>query len=424
MVGAVALAGILLIWGLVSGRLSRYSITLPIVLVCVGALLAAGSDPIVAVGVPAEVVLTVVEMALAILLFADATEVSARWLRASGGLPLRLLGIGFPLTVAAGFGAGALLFVGADLWIVALLAAALAATDAALAAPVIADERVPRRLRRIVDVESGLNDGLATPLVLFFLAAAVTTSGDPGAGAPVVQAVVELALGLGVGLAAGAGAARLLVLARRAGWSSTAGERISVLAIPVFTFLITTSIGGNGFVAAFVAGIAAGSMSRQVAEESLQLTSDTGTVLASSVWFVFGTLIPPTIGRGISWQVVCYALLSLSLLRMAPVALALIGTGMSRRDTLFVGWIGPRGLASILFGLIAMEELREHGASGSADLVAEVLVVTVSLSVLLHGLTAGPIATRWPAPAPAGPSGRPAVPEGTAGPPGRPTREG
>ena len=143
MATSAALLAVVLIWGLVSGRLTRYSITLPIVLVIVGAVLSAIG--IVVVELDSESVRVLVELALSILLFADATEISARWLRSSGRLPLRMLALGFPLTVVTGFAAGYWLLAGSSTWVVALLAAALAATDAALASPVIMDERIPRR---------------------------------------------------------------------------------------------------------------------------------------------------------------------------------------------------------------------------------------------------------------------------------------
>ena len=395
-----ALLAVVLTWGLVSQRLARYSITLPIVLVVMGAVLTA--THVVVIELDTESVRILVELALSILLFADATEISARWLRSAGRLPLRMLALGFPLTVAAGFATGYLLFPGLSVWVVALLAAALAATDAALASPVIMDERIPRRLRRIIDVESGLNDGLATPLVLFFLAGALSSGGPAGDAAPLaqalVQALVELALGVAVGVVIGAGGARLLVSARRTSWSDAAGERLAVLVLPVLTYLTATALGGNGFVAAFVAGIAAGTVGREeVAEERLQLTNDVGTLVSAAVWFVFGSLIPDVVARGISWSVLLYAVLSLTLVRLVPVALALLRSGLGTREVLFLGWIGPRGLASILFGLIAIEELHAHGLTAAADFVAEVIVVTVGLSVLLHGLTAGVIAARWPA---------------------------
>ena len=391
-----ALLAVVLTWGLVSGRLARYSITLPIVLVLMGAVLSA--THVVVVELDSESVRILVELALSILLFADATEISARWLRSAGRLPLRMLALGFPLTVALGFATGHVLFPGLSVWVVALLAAALAATDAALASPVIMDERIPLQLRRIIDVESGLNDGLATPLVLFFLAGAVASDGSAGGEAPLVHALVELAVGVAAGVVVGAGGARLLVTARRTSWSSAAGERLTVLVLPVLTYLVATTLGGNGFVAAFVAGIAAGTVGREeVTDERLQLTNDVGTLVSAAVWFIFGSLIPDVLAGGISWHVLLYAVLSLTLVRMVPVALALVRSRLGTREVLFLGWIGPRGLASILFALIAVEELHAHGLTAAADFVAEVMVVTVGLSVLLHGLTAGAIASRWPA---------------------------
>ena len=400
-----ALLAIVLVWGMVSGRLARYSITLPIVLVVMGAVLSA--TRLVVVELDSESVRLLVELALSILLFADATEISAGWLRSSGRLPLRMLAIGFPLTVAVGFAAGYWLLPGVNLWVMALLAAALAATDAALAAPVIMDERIPRELRRIIDVESGLNDGLATPLVLFFLAGAVAGGAPVGGGAPLAHALVELAVGVVAGLVLGGGGARLLVLARRTRWSVAAGERLAVLVLPVLTYLAATALGGNGFVAAFVAGIAAGTVGREeVAEERLQLTNDVGTLVSAAVWFVFGTLVPAVVEAGISWNVLVYAVLALTVVRVVPVVLALVRSGLGTRDVLFLAWIGPRGLASILFGLIAIEELYAHGLTATAELVGEVVVVTVGLSVVLHGLTAGYIASRW--------RGRPDEPERTS----------
>jgi NhaP-type Na+/H+ or K+/H+ antiporter len=135
----------------------------------------------------------------------------------------------------------------------------------------------------------------------------------------------------------------------------------------------------------------------EVAEERLQLTNDVGRLLSAGVWFVLGSLIPNVVARGISWNVLVCAVLSLTIVPLVPVALALVRSGLGTREVLFLGWIGPRGLASILFGLIAVEELHGHGLTAAADSVAEVIVVTVGRSVLLHGLTAGIIAAQWPA---------------------------
>jgi NhaP-type Na+/H+ or K+/H+ antiporter len=242
-----ALLAVVLAWGLVSRRLDRYSITLPIVLVAMGAVLSA--IHVVVVELDTEAVRILVELALSILLFADATEISAKWLRSAGRLPLRMLALGFPLTVATGFATGYFLFPGAGVWIVALLAAALAATDAALASPVIMDERIPRRLRRIIDVESGLNDGLATPLVLFFCRSRGQRRAE--GGGPWSRA------GRARHRRGGGDRSRwalLLSAGGRAG--ATPREQLAVLVLPVITYLATNALGGNGFIAA-VAGTAA-----------------------------------------------------------------------------------------------------------------------------------------------------------------------
>ena len=309
-----------------------------------------------------------------------------------------MLALGFPVTVAAGFAAGYLLFPGLSVWVVALLAAALAATDAALASPVIMDERIPRRLRRIIDVESGLNDGLATPLVLFFLAGAVASGGPAGGEAPLVHALVELAVGVVVGVVIGAGehgcscprGGRAGAARPGNGWPSW-----SCRCSPTSPRRPWAATGSSP--RSWRASPQAPWAGRRSAEERLQLTNDVGTLVSAAVWFVFGSLIPDVVARGISWNVLLYAVLSLTLVRMVPVALALVRSGLGTREVLFLGWIGPRGLASILFGLIAIEELHAHGLTAAADFVAEVIVVTVGLSVLLHGLTAGVIAARWPA---------------------------
>ena len=391
-----ALLAVVLAWGVVSGRMARYSITLPIVLVAMGAVLSA--TDVVVVELDSEAVRTLVELALSILLFADATEISARWLRSSGRLPLRMLALGFPLTVATGFAAGYWLLPGV--------------------------ERLGRRAARGGAGRHRCGAGLTRDHGRAHTAPAAPDhrrrerpqrrSGDPARAVLPGRRRGQRWAGRGRGtVGPRAGRARH----RRGGgrgarrrWSTAArvreadeleqcaGERLAVLVVPMLTYFTAAALGGNGFIAAFVAGIAAGTVGREeVAEERLQLTNDVGTLLSAAVWFVFGSLIPDVVARGISWNVLLYAVLSLTLVRMVPVALALVRSGLGARDVVFLGWIGPRGLASILFGLIAIEELHAHGLTAAADSVAEVIVVTVGLSVLLHGLTAGIIAARWPA---------------------------
>jgi len=386
----IALAAVLIGWALISARAARWSVTTPMALLAAGALVAGGDHALVDIDINASSLRTLLELTLAVVLFSDATELSPRALHRAGSLPLRLLAIGFPLTVAAGYLAGLLLFPNADVWILALLAAALAATDAGLTAAVVHDTRVPSDLRTAVNVESGLNDGLATPLVLFFLAAAVASEAGHGTGGALAHTLRELVVAVVVGGVLGAGCGWLLRRSRQLRWSRAKATRIAYLALALLSFEATHLVHGNGFVAAFVAGLAVRAVDARLPERDMVLAQDVVSVLSAVVWFIFGSLLP-VVFREMTWQIVAYAVVSLTVVRMLPVAASLIGLGRNRRDVLFLGWLGPRGLASIIFALIALEQL----TGDSAILVAGVITTTVVFSVLAHGLTAGPIAAHY-----------------------------
>jgi NhaP-type Na+/H+ or K+/H+ antiporter len=332
------------------------------------------------------------EITLAVMLFTDATQVSVRSFLRTERMSRRLLGVGFPLTVAAGYLAGVLLFPDTDPWVIALIAAALAATDAGLAAAVIEDRRVPRDLRTAINIESGLNDGLATPLVLFFLAAAVATEAGDRTSPVILDALAAIAIAVAVGAALGVVLGWLLRRSRIRRWSTGAAQRAAYLALAILAFEVTHLAHGNGFVAAFVAGMAVRAVDTHLPEDVLNLAHDTGALLSAGVWFAFGTLIPHVLSNNLTWHVALYTALSLTAVRMLPVALSLVGLHRTRRDILFVGWLGPRGLATVIFALIALEEL----TGPPATLVATVATTTVLISVVAHGLSAGPIADHWP----------------------------
>ncbi len=274
--------------------------------------------------------------------------------------------------------------------------ATLAPTDAALSAQVVNDERIPLRLRRALNVESGLNDGIATPIVVFTLAVAATDLGLAGHGHDGAGgALLELALGVVVGLAVGLGSAGLIAFGSRRQWIVAGGRRLATLAAALASFALAVGLDGNGFIAAFVAGIAFGaSLPEDVAdvEEVGELPELMGELLALGVWFLFGAALVPLVLDYFSVSTVVYALLSLTVIRMVPVAVALVGAGLDRPTVLFVGWFGPRGLASVVFALLAIEELGESPMVGQA---IAVVALTVLLSVVLHGVSAGPLGTRY-----------------------------
>jgi len=390
---------LLLVWAAFSGLLAARNVGGPIVFLAAGFLLGAGTWGPVEVDPRTGSVHLLAEVTLALLLFADASRVDVRALRRDLGPPVRMLGIGLPLSVVLGSALAGLLL-GDLTWAwAAFVGAALAPTDAALSAQVIDDERVPARVRRLLNVESGLNDGIITPVVTFVLAVAagpVLASGEGRSGGP--GALLGLAIGAGVGVAVGTAGAWLVARAGARRWSGPGGRRIATLGAALSSFAAASSLGGNAFIAAFVAGLAFGAIvegrddgvvSRSEVEELPQLL---GEVLALATWFVFGAALVPVALD--SWEpgVVVYALLSLTIVRMLPVALAAIGSGLAPRTVLLVGWFGPRGLASVVFALLALERVGEAPVMEAA---VSAVTLTVVLSVVLHGVTAGPLAGRY-----------------------------
>lgn len=392
MIALTILAAVFISYSLVAARLDRWSVTAPIVFVLTGVILGIGApDWLGPIGEP-ETVKHIAELTLALLLFADASTLRWDQLREDGALPLRLLLIGFPLTLLAGFGVGTWLFPGAPLAAAALVAGILAPTDAALGLGVFTNRTVPGRIRRALNVESGLNDGMATPLVTLFLALLVAEEAS-APGNWLAEALVELGIAVVVAIAVGTIAGRLIAAAQRHGWTSHLSDRLAILATALLAYGGALAAGGNGFVAAFVGGIVFAVASKGRLREPVEFTEDLALFASFLVWAIFGALLlGPQLSGGVSWLAILYAVLSLTLVRMIPVAFAMIGTGLRPATILFMGWFGPRGLASVVFTLIAFETLEEGGLA--SDTMIEIASWTVFLSVIFHGVTAGPLA-RW-----------------------------
>jgi sodium/hydrogen antiporter len=379
-----------IVWGLVSARLERWNVSAPIAFVLLGLFVSHGPTALVHFNLHSSTIRSLAEIALALVLFADASRVNARRLWADMAVPARLLGIGLPLTIGAGTALAVGLFSGAGLWVAAALAAIVAPTDAALGASIMEDERVPGRVRRVLNVESGLNDGIATPFVNLFLAGAATAEAVHGASSAATAALDLLggaAIGIGVGVVGGV----LLTQARKYRWSTPGFVPLAVLALALFSYSASVLAGTNGFVAAFAAGMAFGTVSQRRDDEVLGFSEEAGVLMSLLVWFGFGAVMLVPGLDGATWRDVVFAVLALSVVRMIPVALSLLGTGLDRATVAFVGWFGPRGLASVVFGLIAVDTL----APAEAKVVLAAVTVTIGLSVLLHGVTASPLAARY-----------------------------
>ncbi|HVN52408.1 MAG TPA: cation:proton antiporter [Acidimicrobiales bacterium] len=386
-------AACLLLWGLVSARLERFDVSAPIAFVVMGLVVSHGPTAVIDVKLQSETVRTMAELTLALVLFADASRVNVRALRADAAIPARLLVIGLPLTIAAGTGVAAALLGGTDWWLAASIGAIVAPTDAALGATIMQDPRVPSAVRRCLTVESGLNDGIATPFVNLFLAGAISAEAVHSS-TTIASAAVDLVGGAGIGVGVGIVGAIAARAAARAGWSAPGSRAFATLALALLAYATALAAGTNGFVAAFAAGLGFGAVaSRDPEGLHLDLTEGLGTLLSLLVWFAFGALMLVPGLRAAGWQDVVFALAALTVVRMVPVWLALLGSGLDRSTVAFVGWFGPRGLASVVFGLLAVDSLDPP----EQRVVLGAVTVTVGLSVLLHGVTAGPFTRRYAA---------------------------
>ena len=386
---------------LLSKRLERSVFTLPIVFTTLGLALATFDIPVLEDAINERALEVFAEVTLVLLLFGEAARVRWGSLRGFAAIPARMLLIGMPLTLLAG--TIVVYFILPDGgWPIALLTAAiLTPTDAALGQAVISSPRIPHHLRETLEVESGLNDGLAFPAVVIAASFALTL--DEGFGPPSLMAVdvtgfiaAQLTFGPLVGAAVGGVAALLLNRAARAGWCSPVGQGLYFLITGLLSYALAEAVGGNGFIAAFVGGIVFGNLLRVPTTFIHDFMDGEGRLLMMASFLVFGAVLAPIGLAHIDLVTLLVAVLFLTVIRMVPVALSLVGTGLGWRDRMFLGWFGPRGLASILFALLVVQATSLDPSSG----VFACVVLTVLLSIVLHGVSAYPAARSYTPKAP------------------------
>ncbi|MFJ2054970.1 cation:proton antiporter [Streptomyces sp. NPDC087908] len=394
MFAVTVIAGILFTWCVLSRRLALWSVTAPIAMMATGIALTSGSDPPLVFDFGDLAGFEhAVEVVLALLLFVDATEVPSGAIRRERRIVTRLLGVALPLTLGAAFLAALVFFPDRPGWVLATLTTVVVPLDLAPATAVVRDARIPARLRELLNVEGGLSDGVVSPVFLVCVAAAAEyrTAGDDYAEA-LLDAVGAAGWAVGAGALVGTVAGRLLRRSWARGWVLPTATRLAVLSVPVAAYSLSLALGGNGFVAAFVAGLCVAPALRHLPEDTLKMTDDLATLSTLALWFLFGQLVSDELWDGFHLNVVLYAVLACTLVRGLPVLLALVGTDLSLSDRLFLGWMGPRGVASVVFGLLAAIELR---AAGGGDFVSRVMVITVMVSIVLHGLSAEPLGRRY-----------------------------
>jgi sodium/hydrogen antiporter len=377
----------------VSRRLSGTPVTTAMLFVVLGVLVGPEVAGEVEPSPSGELVRTLAEATLALVLFADASRIRLDALRREYAVPLRLLGIGLPLTIALGAVLAAAVFGQLTITEALVLAVLLAPTDAALGQAVVADPRLPSRISQGLNVESGLNDGICVPLLFIVLAAADVESHVSGGH----HAIAIVAEEIGYGILGGAVAGLLAAAAVRVGLRKRLIAEDWLQLIPVagagLSYGIAAALGGSGFIAAFLAGALFGALVRESAEAS-RLSEGVGSLLDGLTFLAFGAvLLGPALAH-LSWSIGAYAVLSLTVVRVVPVAIAMVGTGAHRPTVAFLGWFGPRGLASIVFAVIVVEQSKlPH-----VQTILLTTYATVGLSVLAHGLSAAPLTdlyARW-----------------------------
>jgi NhaP-type Na+/H+ or K+/H+ antiporter len=385
------------VYGLFSRRLAHSPITGPMIFtaagVAVGLILEwqGVSQQAMSVELSQGMVQALLEGTLIIILFSDAVVIDIRAVRKDAFLPVRLLGIGLPLTIAAGTAAAMLLFPELGFWPAAVVGIILAPTDAALGHAVIANPGVPGLVRQGLGVESGLNDGIVVPFLAIAIAGAAN---EMQSGSEIAQVFLEeIGLAIIVGIVVGWLGGKAMKLAYSRGWMTREWRQVTVVSLAILCFVLADPVGGSGFIAAFVGGLVFGKVVRSEYPDICNFSEGVGHLLTMVALFSFGVLIlVPVLGL-ITWKVVLYAVISLTVVRIVPVVLALIGTKLGTPTKLYIGWFGPRGLASLVFvGTVVVES--DPAFQG---VIVTLGATTVALSILLHGLSAWPGSVRYAA---------------------------
>lgn len=385
MTSLAILAALIFLYSLLSHRLERTIITGPMIFTTAGILLYIIMPDEFGGKFHVKPVLQLLEIALAVVLFTDGTRIRIAELIGIASLPARLLVIGMPLIILVGSIAAALLFTELTIWEAAILGAILAPTDAGLGHAVMSSKRVPARIRQALNIEAGLNDGLALPFLMLFIALARVDQ-PLSDRSWIVYFLQEVGLGILLGLLFGWMGGWLMGQANKRHWMSAGLQQLALLAFAILAWVVIDVSPGNSFIGVFVAGLMIKSGFESAGEQMVDFSEVWGQLLNLFVFAVFGTLVGPILGN-FGALAGLYAILSLTIVRMLPVGISLIGSRLRRSTVLFIGWFGPRGLASIVLGLIFLKQ--EANLAGES-LIELAVVVTVLLSVFAHGISAAP----------------------------------
>ncbi|TRW85515.1 sodium:proton exchanger [Mycolicibacterium sp. 018/SC-01/001] len=392
LLSLIAFSAVFAVWALAAGQLEKARLTAPIVLIVAGVAAGFTTSDALAVALNADVAQHGAEIILAVLLFVDATDVRGGLFGREPRAALRVLFLAMPLSLGLSVLLGAWLLPELSFAVLLVIACTVVPTDFAGAATILRDRRLPERVRNVLNVESGYNDGIVAPVFIFALALAGGAVGAPTPLRALGSAVPQALIAILVGAAVGALLAFAINAATRRGWMTGQSVRMILVTAPMLAYGLSLAFDGNGFVAAFVSGITFHYLRHSPSwHEELEFVDDIGFLLSAIMWFTVGAVAVLAVERGVSWQTVVFCVLALTVVRVLPVAVAMLGSRFAWRERLMVAWLGPRGTSTIVFGLLAYNVL--DGAD-EHDVLA-VMVVVVLGSVVLHGLIAPSAAARW-----------------------------
>jgi sodium/hydrogen antiporter len=393
---AFVLTVLVLCYAVVSGLVKRWYIAPALIFVAFGMALGPFGFGVIDAGTDTASFTILAQLALTVILFNQAAMLDLPSVVRRGHVTFRLLVIGIPLAIVLGTGVALLVMPVMPLWEAVCLAAIVAPTEVALIDALLEDRRIPERVRHALSVESGCYDGLALAAMLAALAlASEQTDPDPGRWGwfAVRTEVVSLTVGLGIGVIGG------LVIARscQRGWMSDTWAQLATVALALVCFEVGERLHGSGFVTAFAGGLAYSMMMlRAGAQLPSQVTDAAGQLLELMVFAMFGSYAVIVGWRDADWRVVLFAVVALIVVRLVAVSAALVGTDLPARSRLFIGWFGPRGIGTLVLGLLMIE----RGEIQQSAMITQAVVVTVTVSLVVHSLTA-PLGIRlWPAPSP------------------------
>jgi len=375
------------LYSIVAGRTERSIVSGPVIFVVAGIIM----GPLVLgwfEGKATRAELRIfADLTLVMILFSDAAHANLSVLKTRFRIPARMLLFGLPGVIILGFGFAMVMFDVLTVYEAAILGTILAATDAALGKAVVADKRLPVWIREGLNAESGLNDGLCVPFLFIFIALALNASGPEASEIePLAVVLEELGIGLAVGLGLTFIGAQLLRACLKLGWVTEIWTQVTVAALALACYSLAQQLHGSGYIAAFSGGLLFGHLLKDAKHKFILATEGIGETLAMITWLLFGAAVVGQVIGLLSWPVVIYALLSLTVVRVLPIFLSLTGTKSTVRDRLFLGWFGPRGLASVVFAVIVLDS----GLPGAKS-ISLVVILTVFFSLVAHGFTAKPL---------------------------------